>query len=408
MRVLVERDLEEDQFTIYRMTAHDRLESWERRRNRPAQSALQARSGVRGDYRRLSRVGNAPAESAEYYVGLLESTSWQTCPQYHVQRCGIVDGEENDRSPDGMEPGADRGARGTQHGELPLLSSSNDLLRRMVRNAMNTRFENAPLVEVVAEVRWSTQVDTLFGSMPPGVPIQISGDVGASTEQFLQRFAVEMDDLGFRNSERMYPPDAPLFPNTPAVRYRRRAGEPPLIQIGNGIFTANGLPPTYSHWGAFRPTLNAGVEALLRSRDESERTQPFTSVTVRYIDAFDAQFWGARTSDGFISEVLGFALNIPGELDEHRDKSRAISMNQQFRVPLVDGGLMSVLVGDGTSNNLPAVVLEVAVEFLNVDPSVEAAMERFEHAHKLINDMFLALTSDIRHLMVPVEARNDV
>lgn len=268
---------------------------------------------------------------------------------------------------------------------------------------MNTRFENAPLVEVVAEVRWSTQVDTLFGSMPPGFPIQISGDVGASTEQFLQRFAVEMDDLGFRNSERLFPQDSPLFPNTPAVRYRRRAGEPPLIQIGNGIFTANGMPPTYSHWGAFRPTLSDGVKALLQSRDASERTQPFTSVTVRYIDAFTERFWGGKTADRFISEVLGFTLNIPGGLDEHRDKERPISMNQQFRVPLVDGGLMTVLVGDGAANNLPAVVLEVSVEFLNVEPTVESAMERFEHAHKLINDMFVAMTSDIRHLMAPAK-----
>ena len=268
---------------------------------------------------------------------------------------------------------------------------------------MNMRFENAPLVEVIAEVRWSTQADTLFGSMPPGFPIQISGDVKASTEQFLQRFAVEMDDLEFRNSERLFPQDAPLFPNTPAIRYRRRAGEPPLIQIGNGIFTANGMPPTYSHWGGFKPTLSSGVEALLRSRDASERTQPFTSVTVRYIDAFPEEFWGGKTADSFISAVLGFTLNIPSGLDEHRDKERPISMNQQFRVPLVDGGLINVYVGDGVSNNVPAVVLEVAVEFLDVEPTVEAAMERFEHAHKLINEMFVAMTSDIRHLMVPAE-----
>jgi len=268
---------------------------------------------------------------------------------------------------------------------------------------MNMRFENAPLVELIAEVHWSTQADTLFGSMPPGFPVQIGGDMRASTEQFFTRFAIEMDDLGFRNSERLLPQDSPVFPNTPAIRFRRRAGEPPLIQVGSGVFTANGLPPTYSHWGDFRRPLSDGLGALLRSRDESEKSQPFASVSVRYIDAFDERYWRGLTADQFISDVLGFPLNIPAGIGQHRDESRPLSMSQQYRVPLLEGGLMSVGIGDGFSNGVPAVVLEVTVEFQDVEPDLDVTMKRLEHAHTLINDMFHAATSKIHDLMKPVE-----
>jgi uncharacterized protein (TIGR04255 family) len=267
---------------------------------------------------------------------------------------------------------------------------------------MTTRFENAPLIEVVAELRWNTSQDSLFQQAMPGIAMQLPEDMNVSAEKFFARFSALADEHGFRNTERLFPYGTPLVPGQAALRFRRKAGQPPLMQVGSGVFTANGLPPTYTHWGDFVPILQQGVESLLRSRDDAEKGNSFTS-TVRYIDAFSDEFWLGSDPGRFITDVLGFALSVPSTVLDKLHTDRPLSVGHQLNLPMGDGSNLTISVGEGVANNNPAVILEVVVQKSDVPPEIEAIMSQFWSSHNLIRELFLEMTAKVRGIMQPVE-----
>lgn len=268
---------------------------------------------------------------------------------------------------------------------------------------MSITYEHAPLIELIAELRWNTDQAALFEQALPGVPIQISEKMRTSSEVFYGKFAKQIEPLGFRNSERLSPAGMPGFPGEAVVRYRKGAGEPPLMQIGSGVFTTNGLPPTYTHWDDFSPILRSGVDALLASRADAENALPFTVVSLRYIDAFGPEYWDGSNPQEFISETLGFGRTIPPSLEEKVDVNRPHSASHQFNIPIDDGSTMVLSVGEGSANGAPAVILDVIVQSNVVASSTEQVMERFTQAHSLVGDMFVIMTKNVRHIMKPVE-----
>jgi uncharacterized protein (TIGR04255 family) len=261
---------------------------------------------------------------------------------------------------------------------------------------------NAPLIEVIAELRWRTGQEGLLQQAGIRVPIQIPDAMVDANEQFFSRFAVKLDDEGFRSSERLVPYGAPSMPGQPAVRFRRKAGVPPLLQVGNGVFTANGLPPTYTHWGDFRPVLRMGVETLLEMRDVSEQGSPFT-LMVRYIDAFKSAFWEGSDPGRFVDEVLGFGSTLPETLQEKLDRSRPKSASHNLSLPLAGGSTIIINVGEGTAEGQQAVILDVVTQTENVVPHSDEIMSAFESNHRVIRDLFESVTWSVRHIMKPVE-----
>lgn len=267
---------------------------------------------------------------------------------------------------------------------------------------MTTRFENPPVLEVIAEFRWNTAQDALFQQVFPGVPIQMPDDMGISTERFMERFGRRADDAGFRSSERLFPQGTPLMPGQAAMRYRRRAGEPPLMQAGTGLVTVNGLPPTYSHWGDFAPTVRIGVEAMLECRDDTEKELPVTS-TLRYVNAFRGEFLEGSDPGRFISDVLGFKLNLPDRLQGQLHAARPISLAQQLNVPLADESNLIISVGEGLAENQQAVILELVSQKADLLPDTDAIMDTLWSGHTQLRELFTEMTRPIAQLMRPVE-----
>lgn len=267
---------------------------------------------------------------------------------------------------------------------------------------MSVTYEHAPLIELIAELKWNTAQGALFDQAVPGIPIQISEDMLSSSEVFFGKFAKQVEGLGFRNSERLFPIGQGGPPGQAAVRYRKSAGDPPLMQIGTGVFTANGLPPTYTHWDDFSPLLQDGVDALLKSRDDSENALPFTSLSLRYIDAFGPEYWENSSPAVFIAKTLGFGNRIPSSLGQKVDKTRVASAAHQLNIPLTGGSTMVINVGEGVANGSPAVILDVTVFSQRAKSETADVMKLFNEAHSLIGDMFLQMTRDVRHIMKPV------
>ena len=114
-------------------------------------------------------------------------------------------------------------------------------------------FSNPPLVELVAELRWTPAG---VGAPAPAAGVKLIQFPLASehAEQTFTNFSNQVAAQGFGNSERLVPVGFPYLPFMVVYRFRKppAQGENFLYQIGWGVFSANALPP-YRDWDSFRP-----------------------------------------------------------------------------------------------------------------------------------------------------------
>lgn len=260
---------------------------------------------------------------------------------------------------------------------------------------MSASYPSAPLVELVAELQWPTQSGALLnGNMPVGVPFFADT---AATEAFYTRFAERVEALGFRHSERLFPAGSFVPPGQAVYRFRKHVNQPPLYQVGDGIFTANGLPPTYSAWDDFEPILQQGIDAAMASRAEPEASSDFSSLSLRYINAFDSRFWRGKSAGHFSSEVLGFALKLPERVEEARAADESPSLTVQAVVPLKDGGSISFQLGEGVVDGRNVVILDMTLRYVNI--TLTDVHHRFNAAHELAHNVFEDLTTDVHDIL---------
>lgn len=267
---------------------------------------------------------------------------------------------------------------------------------------MSERYANPPLVELVAELQWHDTHRSLFTASPPGHPVQVTPDVVSAAQGFYDRFASEVEHLGFLRSERLMPIGEPGFPGQATIRFRRKAGEAPLLQLGPGVFTANGLPPAYGNWDDFRPVLEGGVQALLATRVPDEQLTPFSSLSLRYIDAFGSDYWRGESATAFIARSLGFGLSVPESISSSSVGGLPQSQTLALRFALESGGWLNVSVGDGSVNGLDSVIVDTLVGFEGVPADQAAVMQAFERAHDVTSSIFGDITSSIRDILGPI------
>jgi uncharacterized protein (TIGR04255 family) len=266
---------------------------------------------------------------------------------------------------------------------------------------MSGHYENPPLIELIAELQWSPPTAQFLSQVMPGVPIQLPVEMAVAAEQFYNAFAIKVDELGFRNSERLVPSGA-SFPGQVAIRYRKSAGAPPLIQVGVGVFTMNGLPPTYTHWGEFSPMLKDGLAALLDARSAEMGDDPFASLSLRYINAFGAEYWAESSPEAFITDVLGFNFEIPRALTDRRKAAAPISPSLQLRIPMNDGSTVALVVAEGQAGETPAVIVDTTVLSADVPGDLDSLVSRFESAHSVVSELFESMTADVADIMRPI------
>jgi len=269
---------------------------------------------------------------------------------------------------------------------------------------MNATFENAPLVEIIAEIRWNPQPSHLQVAMGHGTaatPVMALNT--NSFEEFFMRFGGEVYQQGFELSERLVPAGFPMMLFQPVYRYRKAAREDAsvLYQVGAGIFSANAIPP-YRSWDTFSPTVEAGVLALLKTRSHGGGEAVFSSVSLRYIDAFGPDLTEGRDIWSFFRDVLGIKLDLPAGLTDHAQPGESPKPSLQLVLPLENKMTMSVGIGDGMVNNEPAIVMDTTVATTaDLHASRESVMDTLNSARDVIHRMFIDLTRPISSLMKP-------
>ncbi|QPI09742.1 TIGR04255 family protein [Stutzerimonas stutzeri] len=275
-----------------------------------------------------------------------------------------------------------------------------DKTKRAYQGIMAITFDNAPLIEAVAELRWGA-ASTMPAQMLPGQTITFGPDASAS-EDFFMNFGGECSALGMQRAERIVPQGFPVLPGQ--VVYRFRSGDKnvhTLLQVGNGVFSANALPP-YPSWDlGFKELIGNGVEALLNSRPSSEKGAKFSTLSLRYINGFDEKFRAGLSGEAFLNK-LGFSIGKPGKLNEifgREDQAIGLSINSRVD----DKHSVQVNIGEGLKDGAPATMVELTVTTMNVSPDKEEILRVFQTSHDLVEEIFLDMTRHLRDLMKPRE-----
>ena len=269
---------------------------------------------------------------------------------------------------------------------------------------MPIAFAKAPLIELVAELRWIPQGSAV---LQPGAGVQQGATPsifigGTKQEEFYMQLGVELYKLGFDRSERLLPPGVPFNLHQAVYRFRseQEGITSVLYQVGYGIFSAHAVPP-YHSWAEFLPHVVKGIHALLETRPESDKSQPFSQLSLRYIDFFGEKLTANRNTSSFFTEVLGISVKFPVAVSKVAASNDLRSLYTRAVLPLGFGDL-TLIVGDGQFNNQPGILLDNTVSSIaETTPTQDAIMKLFESAHSVLHNIFLELTRPIHDLMEP-------
>ncbi|NUA26141.1 TIGR04255 family protein [Cupriavidus basilensis] len=275
---------------------------------------------------------------------------------------------------------------------------------------MATTFANAPLVELIAELRWNDGTVVPFaqgvnpagvGNGGPGIRIQFGGP---DNEAFFMRFGGELYKNGFQASERLVPPNFPIVGGQPVYRFKasnETGVSPVLYQIGAGMFSVNAVPP-YKTWAEFRPNVEQGIRSLLAARASDQQAEPFSTLSLRYIDAFRPPLTRDLEVGAFIEKVLGIDIKLPDALTKKLAEGQHIKPLLQLNIPM-DGLMMAFTVAEGAVNGEPAILMDTTVSSNTpIVADYNEVMGVFQRAHEVIHDVFMSLTRSLFDDMGPV------
>lgn len=268
---------------------------------------------------------------------------------------------------------------------------------------MAINFQNAPLIEVIVELRWGVPHPfTPPGpAHAPGQQFHVNFEV-SQNEDFFMDFGAECGARGLQRAERIIPQGFPVLPGQVVYRFRSNdRGDQNLLQVGAGVFTVNALPP-YKGWPSFEALVGRGIEALLASRPATEAGVGFTSVNVRFINGFGTEYFEGASRISFLRS-LGFVLQVPVELGNVSREDESTFFNLNYVTGLQGGAKLQVNLGEGVKDGTPIQVVELGSTYENVDATPEALLAAINESHEMIEKIFMDMTTPIHALMKPTE-----
>lgn len=260
---------------------------------------------------------------------------------------------------------------------------------------MISTLKNAPLVELVAELRWPPQcfpLNPATGGGPVEVPQSLISP--SDSELFFQKFSSAISKYGFTRMERLSPFGMPLQHDRPACRYKHQDNIPIVVQIGPSVFSVNALPP-YKTWNEFKPWIEKSVRALL---DTNTSASSFKA-SVRYIDAFKEDILGGMSASDFFQSKLGFKVIVPEALTERKVVDEEIKLSLSVNIPL-NNATMTISLTEGKILGELAAIMDTIVRVSdNIEPDIDSVTSAFDLAHDEIHGSFFKLIKNIINLL---------
>jgi len=253
-----------------------------------------------------------------------------------------------------------------------MLSGSD--LRTVKDRHVSESFSNAPLIELVATVRWNEVEDSIEDSL------------------FLNRLGRELARVGFSQSERLMPDGFDVPPSQPLYRYTRPEDtqDTVIYQAGSGAFAINAIPP-YRTWEDFRPAIEVGLAAFFAALGDRRPLAQPEFIALNYVDAFDENFTGSDRI-GFLRDVLKIDLALPQPFQRRFVEGVPESVFVNFSGSGSNGLETRVKAGLASVANTPRVILDMTVsrtEGLLLD--AESILKVLDELHLVIHDTFIEI-----------------
>lgn len=233
------------------------------------------------------------------------------------------------------------------------------------------KLPNAPLQEVIFEVRWALQPSQDSRQMIDAGFELASGRLSTIVENEMPVY------------KRITPTDIPdqLLLYNAVHQYWKGEKTWPVIQLGPGIFTVNCTDDWYDWEETFYPFIQTALKWLV----QSYRTPlQFVSASLRYIDGINVKEYGGIDNgwEEFINKHFNFLYKNNFEI---QGKAKQIQINQVFE--LEDNSTLQIQLSDGKRKNELALIWQTAI-LKRQKFSPEELIKWTNDVHLIIHNLF--------------------
>ena len=246
------------------------------------------------------------------------------------------------------------------------------------------KLPNAPLTEVVFELRWKLSAEEDGSSTLPADP---------GYRACLDSFVGAAERLGFAVARRVSQGPFELGYSVDFRFFKGPESRFPILQLGPGIFAAN--ESTDYSWPDYKTHCVNGIRALLASYPKMKRFdfQP-TQIQLKYIDAFKPKDGKSIDYLAFLRESTHIDVGFPAFLQDRRfgvpDSGR---VSLAFPVSKMNDTNFAFVFANGLVSQVPCVVLETNVTTMLPESrktrfGPEFVSSWLEQAHDLTSPFF--------------------
>lgn len=232
-----------------------------------------------------------------------------------------------------------------------------------------SRLPNAPLQEVIFEVRWD--LDAQDGTNLLHDP---KFEIGLGGLRKLVR-------SHFPEVVRKFHESVPvqLLPHTATWQFRPKPGGWPLIQLGHGVLTVNDTDVAYDWDTVFHPLIKDALQWL---EEAYEGAPAYSMAELRYIDSVRIKDHGFTDWSTFVNENLNIAVT-----NTFRPNGRVVEVGLHQVIQLEEGGQLLVAVNSGKRDKDEAMIWQTAIH--QPGPFDRGSLlEWVAGAHTLSKDVF--------------------
>ncbi len=243
----------------------------------------------------------------------------------------------------------------------------------MPGNTYVSKLKNAPLKEVIFDIRWNLDIDDDTNKF-----------YDANFDLALGKFHNTIKKE-FSKIERIVPPFIPKeFANyIPQFRFSKETTYP-LIQLGEGVLSINDNDINYEWKNNFSPLIRDTLTKLCNSY---EKSLTFNRVSLRYIDAVNLSDIESKNFPKFLAEKLNYEIKksfeSPGELS-------SFNYNEIFKLPGGDNLQLVFSSGVDKETQAPQIIWQYIV-FKDVEQSQQDVFIWLDKAHKVTSDLFITM-----------------
>lgn len=234
-----------------------------------------------------------------------------------------------------------------------------------------SKLPNAPLVEVVFELRWKLESKEELDKHQ-----YLHGDI----------YALVKEKYPYR--ENLYPSDIPLdvLAHTPTHRFRKEKEGFPLVQTGVGLLTVNTNDKDY-FWKTYKDECIATTEKLFDTFDVVRNKESIVAV-LQYQDFLVFDFEKENVYD-----YLKNNLHIEIRQNFFETKNNPYALNLSFQYPTEAGNLEIHLQRASNQNKENGILVKtIMLSSLAVNSDKLHIEGWLEEAHKITSRVFKEMT----------------